>query len=233
MAASPQPLLHILTVLFLCLLHLTLQTFLNLSSRLLYICFQNPPLPSKAPILQHCTTLVRGCRYLMHIWSAFPVRPRLNFRDYSPRCVMKSSSDRSGGVENFATIPKQKIFLLSFTTHCSCLSQGLSGSPQNTQIIGSCHESRLKASLSFKIVEVEEQGRGEGTFAPDLVLKRELAAYACALPCNLEAPQDKTPRSVLYQTIYTAHSKRTSSSASIPVCSASPKSTPPEGKTAL
>ena len=61
-------------------------------------------------------------------------------------------------------------------------------------------------------MEGEEQGRGEGTFAQDLVLKRGLAAYACALPCNLKAPQDRTPRSILYWTIYTPQSKRTSGS---------------------
>lgn len=48
-------LLLILTVLFLCLLHLRLQALFKLSSetagRSLYVHFQNAPLPSKAPIL--------------------------------------------------------------------------------------------------------------------------------------------------------------------------------------
>lgn len=104
---------------------------------------------------------------------------------------------------------KHRIFLLSFPIHYSCQGQGFSGSPQNTQIIGSCHEWRLKTSLHLKKVEGEEQGRGEGTFAQDLVLKRGLAVCACALPCNLKAPQDRTPRSILYWTIYTPPSKRT------------------------
>lgn len=216
MAASLQPLLHILTVLFLCLLHLTLQTFFKLSSqaarRLLYICFQNPPLPSKVPILQHCTTVVQGCRYLMRIWPAFSVRPCLSFRDHSPRCVMKGGSARSGGIENLATIQSKGSSSFPSLHTVFVQVRDFSGSPQNAHIIGSCHESRLKASLHFKIVEGDEWGRGEGTFAPDLVLKGELAAYACALPCNLVAPQIRTPRSLLYQTIYTAHSKRTSSS---------------------
>lgn len=55
-------------------------------------------------ILQHCTTVLQGCRDLMHIWPAFCVRQFLSFGDYSPRHLMKGSPARLWGVENFATI---------------------------------------------------------------------------------------------------------------------------------
>lgn len=70
----------------------------------------------------------------------------------------------------------------------------------------------IKTSLHFKKVEGVEQGRGEGTFASDLVFKRGLTAYVCALPCNLKAPQDRTLKSILCWTTYTSQSKRTGSS---------------------
>lgn len=140
------------------------------------------------------------CQTVCQLWG---LQPQVHY-ERQPSKVM--------GCWKLCYKPKQRIFLLSFPTHYSCQSQGFSGSPQNTQIIGSCYEPRLKTSLHLKKVEGEEQGRGEGTFASGLVLKRGLAVYACALPCNLEAPQDRTPRSILYWTLYTPHSKRTTGS---------------------
>ena len=124
-----------------------------------------------------------------------------------PQACYERQSSKVMGCWKFCYNPRHRVFLLSFPTHCSCQGQGFSCSPQNTnyRLLSWMRWKswRLKTSLHLKKVEGEEQGRGEGTFAQDFVLKRRLAACACALPCNLKAPEDRTPRSILYWTMYT------------------------------
>lgn len=111
-------------------------------------------------ILQPCTAVVQGCRYLRHIWPALPDRQLLSLGDYSPRHVMKGSPARSWGVKNFATVqstgsssfPSLHTILVKVKDFLAVL--------ESTQIIGFCHELRFKTSLHFKKVEGVEQGRG-------------------------------------------------------------------------
>lgn len=78
---------------------------------------------------------------------------------------MKGSPARSWGVKNFATV--QSTGSSSFPSLYTILVKvkDFLAVLESTQIIGFCHELRLKTSLHFKKVEGVEQGGGEGTFA--------------------------------------------------------------------
>lgn len=126
LAASTKWLL-IFTVLFPCLLRLRLQTYFKFSSqaarRSFHVGFQNPPLPSKAPILPSlsCSTARQWSR-AAEVSCAFgqPSLAVSQLWGLQPEAHYERQPSKVMGCCKLC----YSIFLLSFPTHCSCQGQG-------------------------------------------------------------------------------------------------------------
>lgn len=176
------PQILISTVLLLSFLHLRLQIFSTFGSlatgRSLHICFQIHLFPARLASCHPYPAALHNCGPGLQISQAHLAsllcQKASQLQWLQPQEGYEKLPSKVMGCWKLCYNPKQSILLLSCPTHYSCQGQGFSGSSQNTQIIDSCHESRLETCLHLKKVKGEGQGRGEGSFAQDFVWKGNL-----------------------------------------------------------